>query len=656
MQSTENKHTNTNTFHYLAERFEDLQLLRYRVPQFAKLSPEEKRFAYYLSQAAYSGRDIIYDQRYKHNLWIRNALETLYSTTKVDRQTSPFRDFANYLKRLWFSNGIHHHYSTHKFYPSFSRDYLYHVINHTPDSGLENLNTPRNELYTKLSDLLFAQKDTKGVELNSSKDLLQHSANNFYEGITQQEAEAFYKQFPGNGLPHGLNSKLGKNNGATKEYVWHANGMYGPAIRKIVYWLKLAAGSAPTNLQRQALEKLVEFYETGSLQAFNEYNLLWLQDTNPKIDTINGFIEVYGDPLGIKGSWEGLVLIRDDYMTEKLGILSHNAQWFENQSPIADAHKKQTVTGVSYNVVEVLAGAGDSSPTSPIGINLPNADWIRAQHGSKSVSLGNIEDSYHEVSKQDGTLEEFYLPEQASNIRAYGQMAFKLLVGLHEVVGHGSGKLEEHVGNPSQTLKNHANTIEEARADLVALYFLPDAFLEEHGLTDNAKATGKAAYDEYMVNGLMLQLKRIAKGDNLEEAHMKNRQLIASRVYEKAQKNKAIEAIRQNGKTYFRIRDYEMMRQLFGQLLREIQRIKSQGDYAAAAKLVEGYGTQVNSELHEEVLKRYTHINQAPYSGFINPHLEPRYNAANQLVDVGIDYPENFTDQMLYYSKSYGYL
>lgn len=656
MQSPDNKNLNSNNFQYLSEKFDDVQILRYQVPQFYELSFQEKLFAYYLSMAAYEGRDIIYDQNYKHNLWIRNALETIYAHAQTNRDASPFHDFENYLKRIWFSNGIHHHYSTNKFYPGFQEDHLREFIRQTPGQAFTNAGVEKNDILKQLPRLIFSETDTKRVELDNSKDLLLNSANNFYEGINQKEAEKFYEQFPADGKSYGLNSKLIKSKGKLQERFWTINGMYSRPISKITQWLKKAALVAPSAIQQKSLHKLIEFYETGSLEAFNAYNLLWLQDSNPKIETINGFIEVYGDPLGKKGSWEGLVMIRDDEMTSKLGTLSNYAAWFEKHSPIMHQHKRSQVQGVSYNVVQVLAEAGDSSPATPIGINLPNADWIREQHGSKSVSLGNIEDAYHEVSKQDGTLEEFYLPGPARTINTYGKEAFKLLVGLHEVIGHGSGQLEEGVAAPSQTLKNHANTLEEARADLVALYFLPDKFLEEQGLTQSHIKTGQAAYDEYITNGLMLQLKRIAPGENLEEAHMRNRQLIAQWVYEKGRGTRVIEQVTRNGKTFFHINDYAKVRELFGELLQEVQRIKSQGDFDAAQALVAKYGTRVNPNLHKEVLQRYARLNQAPYSGFINPRLNAERDAHKKITRISMEFPKQFSGQMMDYRLNFNNL
>lgn len=657
-------------FQYVSESFADLRVLRYRNPDFDKLSLAQKKLSYFLSMAALSGRDIIWDQNYKHNLSIRRTLENIITTYEGDRNSDNFKNFMIYVKRVWFSNGIHHHYSTEKFTPEIDKDYLKDLILKSEQANFpvladENLNA----FIERISPLILDETiDAKKVNQSQSDDLVKTSAVNFYSGLTQSEVEEFYRNLiatnPNEDTPvsYGLNSKLIKENGGVKEQVYKIGGMYDKAIKRIVYWLEQAVEVAETDLQKQSLEKLIEYYRTGELENFDEYNILWVQDVEPQVDAINGFIEVYNDPLGKTGSWESVVSTKDLESTKKFGVLSDSAAWFEEHSPIDDQHKRDEVTGVSYKIINVIMEAGDASPATPIGINLPNANWIRANHGSKSVSLGNIEQAYEEAAKSSGILEEYFLPEQVELIRNYGSIADRLSTGLHEVIGHASGKILDGVGSPSETLKQYASTLEEARADLVALYYIGDEYLEQIGVTEKngqivkAFDVMKAEYSQYVTNGLMKQLARINEGDVIEEAHMRNRQLITSWALEKGSADKVIEAVKKDCKTYYVINDYNKLRQIFGQLLKEVQRIKSEGDFAAGQALVENYGVKVDLELHKEVLRRWESLNQSPYSGFINPQLNPVYNENNEIIDITISYPESFKNQMLYYAKEFSFL
>jgi dipeptidyl-peptidase-3 len=652
-------------FETVSEQFADIRVLRYHIPEFEKLSLQQKQLAYFLSMAALAGRDIAWDQHYKHNLTIRRTLEEIIKHYKGNRDTTEFKNFLVYAKRVWFSNGIHHHYSNDKFLPEITPAYFANLVSESTNAHfpVQQGETP-TALAQRLTPILFDPTIAKKkVCQDSSQDLVKCSAVNFYDGVTQAEVEAYFKGVidPNNQEPvsHGLNSKKIKVDGQVKEHVYSSNGLYGEAIKQIVSWLKLAAQVAETDIQRQSLEKLVEFYETGNLQAFDEYSILWVQDTTPVVDAINGFIEVYNDPLGMTGSWESVVSIKDLDATQKFGVLSHEAGWFERNSPIMEQHKRENVTGVSYKVINVVQESGDSSPATPIGINLPNANWIRAKHGSKSVSLTNIEHAYELASKESGPQQAFYLPEQQAWLDQHSSIADRLHTGLHEVIGHGSGKLEPGVASVGEVLKNYASPLEEARADLVGLYYIGDQHLVDIGVSPTTDIV-KAAYTRYINGGLIVQLSRVELGKDLEEAHMRNRQLISKWVYEKGQVDNVIErqdvATPDGTNTYFVVRDFDKLRTLFGQLLREVQRIKSQGDYEAGKNLVEGYGVKIDQELHAQVKRRWAKLNLAPYAGFINPSLKPVKDASGQVIDVLVEYPSSFTEQMLHYAEHHSFL
>jgi dipeptidyl-peptidase-3 len=633
-------------FEYLSEQFADLKILRYQIPGFDQLSLKQKKYVYYLTQAGLSGRDIMYDQNYRHNLKIRRALEAIYQSFEGDKTSDEWKNFEIYLKRIWFSNGIHHHYANDKFDPGFSRDYLKGLLE---QSGIE--------LSDEAFEVIFNEADSKKVNLDPKKGLIESSAINFYApDVTTSEVDGYYsamKVDEKQPVEKGLNSRLVKENGELVEKVWKSGGLYGDSIDKIIYWLEKAKEVSENEQQAKALGLLIKYYQTGDLETWDEYNIVWAQSTGGDVDYINGFIEVYNDPKGYKGSYESVIQIKDFEMSKKMAVLAENAQWFEDNSTLQEEHKKANVVGVSYKTVNVAGEAGDASPSTPIGINLPNNNWIRERHGSKSVSLGNIIHAYNNAGNS-GRLKEFAFDEEEVKYEEeYGQLADKLHTALHEVIGHASGKLNEGVGTPKETLKNYASTLEEARADLVGLYYLPDQKLVEIGISPDAKAIGKAAYDGYIRNGLMRQLIRLNLGDDIEEAHMRNRQLVSAWAMEKGQEDKVIEKVVRDGKTYFRINDYDKLRDLFGELLREIQRIKSEGDFAAGQKLVETYGVKVDQELHKEVLERNSQFKSAPYSGFINPVLVPVTDETGEITDVKVEQPESFTAQMLQYAKDY---
>lgn len=632
------------------DRFADIEVLKYQVPSWNNLTLKEKEYVYYLSQAGYAGRDIIWDQNYRHNLAIRRALEHIYQNFKGDKNSKDWKNFEIYLKRIWFSNGIHHHYSNEKMRPDFSQAYF--------NDLLKSTGTP---LQASIAEVLFNNVDTKKVNLDLAKGLLKGSAVNFYgEGITSAEAEEFYAAMKSpdaqRPLSTGLNSKLVKENGQLKEKVWKSGGMYGAAIDQIIYWLEKAKTVTENQKQANALNLLIKYYRTGDLKTWDDYNIAWVEATEGNIDYNNGFIEVYSDPLGHKGAYESVVQIKDFDMSKKMEVLSKEAQWFEDHSPLLPQHKKKNVVGVTYKTVIVAAEAGDSSPSTPIGVNLPNADWIRAEHGSKSISLGNIIDAYNQAGGS-GRLKEFvHDAEELRLSEKHGELASKLHTALHEVVGHASGQINPGVGTPKETLKSYASTMEEGRADLVGLYFLYNAKLQELGLVEDWKEVGKAAYDNYIRNGLMMQLVRLEPGADIEESHMRNRQWVSAWVFEKGKKDNVIEKVLRNGKTYFNITDYDKLHDLFGQLLRETQRIKSEGDYTAAKNLVENYGVKVDPAIHKEVLARNAKYDEAPYRGFVNPYITPVKGTNGTVTDYVLKYPETFPQQMLYYSKEYGFL
>ena len=642
------KNETATEFEYVVEQFADIKILRYQVPGFDELSLKQKQLVYYLSEAGMAGRDIIFDQNYRYNLTIRRALENVYQNYKGDKTTEEWNSFETYLKRVWFSNGIHHHYSTAKFKAEFSKEYLLKLLNETG-----------TELTGEAFDVIFNNADAKKVNLDASKGLLTGSAVNFYSPtITAEEVDAFYASKTDKSdetpIEFGLNSKLIKNeDGTLEEKVWKVGGMYGASIEKIVYWLDKAAGVAENEKQAEALKLLIEYYKTGNLETWDQYNIAWATNTEGDIDYINGFIEVYNDSKAFRGSYESLVQIKDFDMSKKMAIVSESAQWFEDNSPLMDAHKKKNVVGVSYKTVNVASESGDSSPSTPIGVNLPNNNWIRQNHGSKSVSLGNIIDTYNNAGGTE-KLKEFAFDEAEIEAEIeYGQLADKLHTSLHEVIGHASGQINPGIGQPKQTLKNYSSTLEEARADLVGLYYLPSEKLVEMKISPNAVGIGKAAFDGYIRNGLLTQLIRLNLGDDVEESHMRNRQLVAAWAFEKGAKENIIEKVVKENKTYFVIRDYGKLRVLFGELLKEIQRIKSEGDFEAGKALVETYGVKVDQEIHKEVLARNSKFNSAPYSGFVNPVLVPETDADGNITDVKIVQPTSFSEQMLEYAKKY---
>ncbi|MBL7959187.1 dihydrofolate reductase [bacterium] len=654
------KKTDNKDFVFQTEQFADLKIIRYQVPGFEQLTPKQKEMVYYLYEAGLSGRDIIWDQNYKNNLLVRRTLESIVANYKGDRNTEDFKKFMVYTKRVWFSNGIHHHYGSKKFEPGFSADYFDQLVKNSPGTYPLKKDETVDQLIAKLTPILFDPNvDAKRVNLDPKDDIIKTSAMNFYEGLTQKEVEAYYSKVIDTKNPqpisYGLNSKLVKENSAIQEKVWKVGGMYSPAIEKIVYWLEKASSVAENETQKAALDKLIEYYKTGDLKKFDEYNILWVKDTESMIDVNNGFIEVYGDPLGYRGAFEAIVSIKDMEASKRIDAISNQAQWFEDNSPLAPEHKKKNVTGISAKVITVVVESGDASPSTPIGINLPNANWIRKEYGSKSVNLGNIVYAYAKAAEGSGFLAEFaYTQEEIERIKKYGALASDLHTDMHEVIGHASGQINPGVGTPKQSLKNYASTIEEARADLVGLYYIMDQKLIDIGVMPNFDV-GKAAYDGQMRNGLMTQLTRLQLGDDIEESHMRNRQLIAKWVYEKGLPENVIEKKIKEGKTYIVINDYMKLRTLYGQLLKETQRITSEGDFKAAQELVENYGVKVDHELHKEVKERYEKLNISPYGGFINPKLVPVMQG-DKLVDVKMEYPADFTEQMMFYAKEYSFL
>lgn len=640
----------TEDFDFNVEQFADIKVLRYQIPGWEDLTLKEQKLAYYLTQAGLSGRDIMWDQNYRHNLKIRKALENVYANYGGDKNTDDWKAFETYLKRVWFSNGIHHHYSNAKLKPEFSSDYLKGLLADT-NAALEG----------EAFDVIFNDKDAKKVNLTKDVDNVLLSAINFYgPDVTTAEVEDFYKKKvspnPEKPLSFGLNSQLVKENGVLTERVYKSGGLYGSAIDEITKWLALAQGVAENKAQGDALGLLIQYYNTGDLQTWDDYNVAWTAATDGNIDYINSFIEVYNDPAGYRGSYETVVQIKDFDMSAKMSVLSENAQWFEDNSPLMAEHKKDSVVGVTYKVVNVAGEAGDSSPSTPIGVNLPNANWIRAAVGSKSVSLGNIIHAYNNAGSS-GRLKEFVHDDEEYELEEkYGQIADKLHTALHEVIGHASGQLNPGVGETKETLKKYASTLEEGRADLVGLYYLYNPKLQELGLVDDWKSVGKTAYDGYIRNGLMTQLIRLNLGDDVEEAHMVNRQWVSAWAYEKGLVDNVIEKVTRGGQTYFNINDYEKLHALFGQLLKETQRIKSEGDYQAVEDLVEGYGVKVDQAIHAEVLERNKQFTGAPYSGFVNPILVAEKDDNGDITAIRVDQNDTFNGQMIRYSKDYSFL
>lgn len=646
--------TEPTDFCYCDERFADIQMLRYRLNGFSQLTASQKALVYYLSEATLWGRDITFDQFGQFNLRIRKVLEVVYTTAAIDHDTDEFRNLETYLKRVWFSNGIYHHYGCEKFQPMFTRAFFIEAVK-ASDCSLLPIVTGMtvDELIEELVPVIFDPEVLpKRVNKAEGQDLILTSACNYYEGVTQEEVEQFYDSKKRNAGSHapsfGLNSRLVKEKGEIKEQVWCLNGLYGEYIGHIIYWLEKASTVAENESQRSVIEKLIEYYKTGDLRLFDDYSIAWVGSVDGRVDFINGFIEVYGDPLGLKASWEGIVEYKDLEATKRTQTISDNAQWFEDHSPVDVRFRKPHVKGITANVICAAMLGGDEFPSTAIGINLPNADWIRAEYGSKSVTIGNLTEAYNRAAKGNGFKEEFVIDRQTLElIDRYGDVCDELHTDLHECLGHGSGQLLP--GVDPDALKAYGNTIEEARADLFGLYYIADKKLVELGLTPDREAY-KAQYYSYIMNGLMTQLTRITPGNKIEEAHMRNRSLIAHWCYDNGN---AIEMIKRNGKTYVRINDYEGLRSLFARLLAEIQRIKSEGDYESARLLVEKYAVNVDPALHNEVLERYRRLNLAPYKGFINPVLTPVYDISGQITDVTVDYSEGYAEQMLRYSRDY---
>jgi dipeptidyl-peptidase-3 len=637
-------------FAFQAETFADLKLIRYQVPGFDQLSLQQQKLVYFLSEAGYAGRDIIWDQNYRHNLSIRRALENIVLNFEGDKTSDDWNNFMVYTKRVWFANGIHHHYSMAKFTPDFSKEYFAGLMVATGSS----LN---QEAMMAIFDADF---DAKKVNLDPKKGLVLGSAVNFYDAdINEAEVDAYFASIKDNEttqpLSYGLNSKLVRGENGIEEKVYKLDGMYGTAIAEIIGWLEKAVTVAENQAQGDALKLLIEYYTTGDLKTWDDYNIAWVAATEGDIDYINSFIEVYNDPMGYTGSYESIVEITDFEASAQMKVLSDNAQWFEDNSSIMDEHKKKKIKGVSYKVVSAASEAGDSSPATPIGVNLPNANWIRSTHGSKSVSLGNIVYAYSQAGGK-GMLEEFcHDQEEVERAKTHSKLAGKLHTALHEVLGHASGQLNPGVGTPKETVKSYASTLEEGRADLVALYFLLDEKLIELGLMETLE-TGRAEYDSYIRNGLMAQMQRLEPGADIEESHMRNRQWVSAWSFERGMEENVISKITRDGKTYFEINDYKKLQSIFGELLREVQRIKSEGDYDACQALVEDYGVKVDQDIHREVLARVEKLDIPPYGGFINPKMIATTNEAGEITTIELDYSDDFTGQMLHYAKRYSFL
>jgi dipeptidyl-peptidase-3 len=651
---------NEEEFQVVADQFADIQVLRYRVPGFDQLSLQQKKLAYYLTEAGLAGRDIFYDQKYKHNLIVRKTLEAILRSYSGDKNSDDYKKLVVYAKRFFFSNGLHHHYSTAKFVPECPPEFFKNVLQKTDKSLLPLEGKSLDQFTADLTPIIFDPKlNAKMVDLSPNIDNVKASAVNFYRDVTEDEVNRYYEELKEKSdnklLSFGLNSQVVKENGKVTERTWKAGGLYGPAIKQIVHWLNKAVEVAENDRQREHLRHLIRYYETGDLAHFDQHAIAWVKETEARVDAVNGFIEVYQDPMQMKGSYESVVSIKDLEASKRIAAISAQAQWFEDHSPIQQEHKKQNVVGISAKVITVVGEVGDAAPSTPVGINLPNPNWIREQHGSKSVMLGNIMDAYNHVKARSPATEEFSpTPEVAQRIKAHGALAANLHVDMHEVIGHASGRLNDGVATPDKTLQTYAGTLEEARADLVALYFAMDKKLVDIGVMPSPEV-GKAEYDQYIMNGLQTQLFRIKPGDNLEQAHMRNRQMVSSWAFEKGKADKVIEKISRNGKTYFKINDYDKLRDLFGQLLREIQRIKSEGDYEAGKNLVENYGVKVDQALLKEVHQRYEKLNIAPYQGFIQARLVP-VTKGNEITDVKVEYPKDFLGQMLEYAEKYSHL
>ena len=648
------------TFVYSADKFADIEILRYQVPGFNDLSLKQKELIYYLSEAALEGRDILYDQHNKYNLTIRRTMEGVYENYTGDKNSDDFKKFETYLKQIWMANGIHHHYSEDKILPEFSKEYFAQLVSSIDTASMPVKNGDSvAELIETLTPIMFDPNIMpKRINQAAGVDLVETSAVNFYEGVSEKEVESFYNKMkdPNDNTPisYGLNSKVVKENGIVTEQVYKVGGMYSPAIERIVSWLEKAAIVAENDHQKQVILSLIDFYKTGDLKKYDDYSVLWVKDLDSRIDFINGFIETYTDPLGMKGTWESIVNFKDMEATKRTEIISNNAQWFEDNSPVDKQFKKEEVKGVSAKVINVSILGGDCYPSTPIGINLPNANWIRRDYGSKSVTIQNITDAYNNASLGNGFAEEFmWSNEEVELAKEHGALTGNLHTDLHECLGHGSGKLLP--GVDSDALKAYGSPIEETRADLFGLYYLGHPKLVELGLLPSEDAY-KAQYYNYLMNGSMTQLTRVQPGKDVEQAHMRNRQLIATWVLEHAEDSNAVEIKQRDGKTYIVINDYEKVRELFGQLLSEIQRIKSTGDFDSAKHLIEKYAVKVNQPIHKEVLKRYEALNLSPYRGFVNPVYKLVTNDKGEITDVTVSYDESYVDQHLRYSKQYSVL
>jgi dipeptidyl-peptidase-3 len=645
-----------------ADRFADIRVLRYRIPAWESLSLQQKKLLYFLTEAGMSGRDIMWDQNYRHNLRVRRTLEEIVRHYPGDRTTADWNSFMTYTKQVWFANGIHHHYAHDKFTPGFSADYFRSLARASAPNATWPLDAGQDleQLLEMLAPILFDPAvDARKTVTAADVDKVASSAVNFYSGVTEAEVVAYYEtrrdSTATRPISWGLNSRLAKEDGAVVEEVWKVGGLYTQALERVVYWLEQAITVAEDDAQRRALELLVEYYRSGDLADFDAYNIAWVEDTASRVDAINGFIEVYNDPLGMRGSFESVVSFTDEEATGRIGAIASNAQWFEDHSPIMADHKKANVTGITGKVITVVSEAGDASPASMSGINLPNSGWIRAEHGSKSVVLANIRAAND--ASPNPALEEFAASaEEVARSKQWAELGGNLFVDMHEVIGHASGVVEPEVATPTETLKQYYSPLEEGRADLVALYYLLDPKLVEIGVMPSLDV-GKQQYDAYFRNGLLTQLYRIEPGKNIEEAHMRNRQMISAWVLERAEPDKAVERVTRDGETFIVVHDYERVRELFGELLREVQRIKSEGDFAAGQALIETYGTVVDPTIHAEVLRRYEALDVAAFSGFINPKLVPvRAPGSDEITDVVVEYPDDFTEQMLDYATRYSFL
>ncbi len=648
------------TFNYKVDRFADVEILRFKVNHFEDLTLNQKLLIYYLSEAALEGRDILFDQNHRNNLTIRRLLESVYTSFSGDKSTEDFNNLEIYLKRVWMANGIHHHYSEDKILPDFSEEFLRSALKSIAIEKIPLMQGENTDQFiARIFPVIFQPEVfKKRSNQEPDTDLILTSSNNFYEGVTQAEVEAFYKTMadPNDSTPvsYGLNSKLVKENGVVKERVYQVNGMYGAAIQRIVGWLEKAAGVAENSQQKAVIESLIRYYQTGDLGIYDEYSILWVNDLNSKVDFVNGFTETYTDPLGMKATWEAIVNFKDVEATKRTELISNNAQWFEDNSPTDKQFKKEEVKGISAKVITVAILGGDCYPSTPIGINLPNSNWIRAVHGSKSVTIENITDAYDKASVGSGFREEFmWSKTEIDQADKYGSQTNNLHTDLHECLGHGSGKLLPGVS--PDALKAYGSPIEESRADLFGLYYMADAKLVELGLLPDKEAY-KSAYYQYIMNGMMTQLTRIQPGKNIEQAHMRNRQLIATWAFETGKKDKVIELKKRGGKTYVVVNDYEKLRNIFAKQLAEIQRIKSTGDIEAARKLIETYAVKVDQNIHKEVLERYAKLNIAPYKGFVNPVYSPVKDDNGNIIDIKVSYNENYVDQHLRYSRDYSVL